>query len=219
MIGRRTIASCAAGLAVFCFTDYSTAADPEFAFSLGYSHISLDDTTIGEMGEAGGLRFETRYSWAPNEQQPKFRLGLGMGFSFFYDETDGSALFIDDDGDIVVADADDYEQVFLWTPELQLSWRERWDNGWMLEGGVGVGGVVGVYAAGDQFFDEFYDQDLNESDFTFFVRPFVRAAYRDEGFSVGLEASYMWGGSVEFTDEVGGDVEEWYVGVFFGFAR
>jgi hypothetical protein len=124
------------------------AVEPEFAISLGYSHVSLADTSVGEFGEQGGFRFEPRFSFAPSADRPQFRVGIGMGFSFFYDETDGSAAFIDDDGDIIIADADDYEQLFFWTPELQLSWRQRWENGWMLEGGVGLGGVFAYIRRG-----------------------------------------------------------------------
>ena len=65
-----------------------------------------------------------------------------------------------------------------------------------------------------------YEYYLDESDITWAVRPFLRVAYEnDEDFSIGLEASYLWGGNLEFTNEIGGDVEQWYVGVFFAFSR
>jgi len=219
MTSRRAFSLAAMVLGLAACPSPAVAAEPEFALSMGYTHVSLDDTIVGEFAEQGGFRFEPRFSWAPVESRPQFRVGIGMGFSFFYDETDGSAVFIDDDGDIIIADADDYEQLFLWTPELQLSWRQRWESGWSLEGGVGLGGVFALYTAGEQFFDEFYDEDLDEGDITYSVRPFVRVGYREGGFHGGLEASYLWGGNLDFTKEIGGEVNEWYVGVFFSFSK
>jgi hypothetical protein len=218
MTPRAVLASATAVLVLLGLSPRA-GAETEFSLSAGYAHVSLDDTSIGEFAEQGGLRFEPRFSFAPWEQRPQLRVGLAMGFSGFYDETDGTATFIDDDGDVIFADADDYEQLFLWTPEVQLSWRERWGDGWMIEGGVGVGAVIGFYSAGEQFFDEFYDEDLSESDLTWSARPFVRTGYDNGRLTVGLEASYLWGGSLEFTDEIGGDVQEWYVGVFFSLSR
>ena len=215
---RRNLASVCALLILLPLASRAEA-ESEFAIGFGYTHVSLDDTSIGGFDEQDGAYFEPRFSFAPYEQRPQFRVGFGLGFSFFYDETDGSATIIDDDGDIFFADADDYEQLFLLTPELQLSWRQELEKGWLIEGGVGVGAIAGFYIAGEEFFGEFYDQDLDESDITWSLRPFIRAAYDNGHMRVGVEGSYQWGGDLDFTDEIGGDVEQWNVGVFFAFAR
>ena len=218
MMPRGSLAA-ACSLSVLISLASHVRAESEFAISFGYTHLSLDDTSVGEFDEQGGAYFEPRFSFTPYEHRPQFRVGLGLGFSFFYDETDGSATFIDDDGDVFFADADDYEQLFLLNPELQLSWREQLRDGWMIEGGVGLGAIAGFYTAGEQFFDEFYDQDLSESDITWSVRPFIRAGYDNGRLRIGIEGSYRWGGNLDFTNEIGGDVEQWNVGVFFAFAR
>ena len=83
--------------------------------------------------------------------------------------------------------------------------------------GVGLGGVIGIYTTGEQFFNEFYDTDVSESDITWSVRPFVRTGYRHGRMTFGLETSYLWGGDLEFTNEIGGDLEEWFAGFFFAF--
>jgi hypothetical protein len=33
---------------------------------------------------------------------------------------------------------------------------------------------------------------------------------------LGVEGSYLFGGSLDFTNQIEGDLSEWYVGVFFG---
>src|SRR5687768_17237024 len=121
MMPRRNLAAACALLVLTSLATRAARAETEFAIGFGYTHVSLDDTSIGGFDEEGGAYFEPRFSFAPYEQRPQFRVGFGLGFSFFYDETDGSATFIDDDGDVFFADADDYEQLFLLNPELQLS--------------------------------------------------------------------------------------------------
>jgi hypothetical protein len=195
------------------------ATEPEFAFGLGYTHISLDDTTVGDMGQEGGFYMEPRFSIAPWDERPELRIGIGFGLSFFYDETDGSALFIDDDGDVFIADADDYESMYFFTPELQISWRQRFDNGWHFEGGVGLGGTIAFYSAGEEFFNDFYDEQLDETDATFTARPFVRGGFHFEAFTFGLEGSYLWGGSLDLAERIGGDLEQWQVGAFFAWTH
>jgi len=218
MMPRRNLAAACSLLFLTSLASHAKA-ESEFAIGFGYTHVSLDDTSLGAFDDKGGAYFEPRFSFAPYEQRPQFRVGFGLGFSFFYDETDGSATVIDDDGNIFFADADDYEQLFLLTPELQLSWRQELEKGWLIEGGVGIGAIAGFYAAGEEFFGEFYDQDLDESDITWSLRPFIRAGYDNGRMRYGIEASYQWGGNLDFTNEIGGDVEQWNVGVFFAFAR
>lgn len=216
-MGVRSIAQVVAVLAVVAVGQgrARAATEPEFAIGLGYTHVSLDDTSIGDMAEEGGFRFEPRFTFAPLDDAPQFRLGVGMGFSFFYDETDSSAIFIDDDGDVFIGDADEYENLFLWTPELQASYRHTFDSGLVLEGGVGVGGVFAYYTAGEEFFNTYYDEQLDEGDITWSVRPFARAGYRSDGFTLGLETSYLVGGDLDFTPEIGGNIDEFFVGAFF----
>jgi hypothetical protein len=57
---------------------------------------------------------------------------------------------------------------------------------------------------------------VSEWDTTFGVRPFLRAGYQQDHWAVGLEASWLFGGNVGLTQQVEGDVSEFYAGGFFG---
>ena len=66
---------------------------------------------------------------------------------------------------------------------------------------------------------DLFDEDFDEDGIGLGVRPFVRAGFRGgQSWSWGVEASYQWT-DLDFGAPVGGDVTEWYVGLFFGFAK
>ena len=190
----------------------AVAGEYELAFSLGYSNLSLDDAA--NLDGQGGGRFEPRLSWQPFADRPQVRFGVGLGFAYYYDESDAGTIVAPPFG----FDVDDYEDVALLTPEFQISWREPLGDRWWLEGGVGVGPVFGVYSAGQVVFEELVDEDVDESDVGLGVRPFVRAAWHNERWSIGLEGSYQWT-TIDFGGPYGGDASEWYVGLFVAFGR
>lgn len=191
----------------------AAAQDYELAFSLGYGQLSLDGDA--NLDGQGGGRFEPRFSWRPfPSDRPEVRFGVGLGFASYYDESDA--------GTIVAPpfdfDVEDYEDISLVTPEFQVSWREPLGEKWWVEAGVGVGPVFGFYSAGQVVFDDLIDEDVSEHDAGLGVRPFVRAAWHNERWSVGLEGSYQWT-TIDFGEAFGGDASEWYVGLFVGFGR
>lgn len=192
-------------------------ADYEFALSLGYAHVELDKTE-GPFDSRGGFRVEPRFTFGVNDDLPQLKLGVGVGISGFnksIDDDDGDFVVIDDE--VFFFDSEDAHDLTLLTPEFQISWRQplSGDRRWFIEPGVGVGVVIGQYWVGDTF-GWWTDTDINEWDATLGARPFLRAGYQADRWLLGMEASYLFGGSLDFTDEVGGNVEELYVGVFFG---
>jgi hypothetical protein len=75
--------------------------------------------------------------------------------------------------------------------------------------------VIANYWAGNDWWG-FHESDANEWDAAFEVRPFLRAGYLWEHWMAGIEGSYMFGGSVDLTDQVHGDVREFFIGGFVG---
>ena len=216
----RVIASIAL-LACSVLLPASARADYDFSLSLGYAHVSLDDAP-DPFDSRGGFRIEPRFSFGVSDELPQLRLGVGMGISGFaktFDE-DEDDDFVVIDGEVFFFDEDDEESLTLITPEFQVSWRQRLgeDGRWFIEPGVGVGAVIAEYWVGETF-GWWTDTDVSEWDVTFGARPFLRAGYLADRWLVGMEVSYLWGGEMEFTDEVHGDIEELYVGVFFGGRR
>ena len=219
----------ALGLAIvvtsIAFPSEAVGRDKAFDLGIGYTHVELDGSA-SPFDSRGGIYVEPRFSWGLGGTAHGWRLGIALGISGFERENDGDDRVIivdDDDDEIFVINADDVESLTLLTPEFQVSYRvplgppagEEGERRWFVEPGVGVGVVVGQYWVGESF-GWWTDTDVNEWDATFGARPFLRAGYQSDRWVLGVEGSYLFGGDLEFTDEIGGDVEEWRVGVFFG---
>jgi hypothetical protein len=186
-------------------------AGAEFSLSAGYAHIELDGSA-SPFDDRGGFRVEPRFTfWGEN--LPQLKLGVGVGFSGYSKSIDDDDDFVVIDGEVFFIESDDVEALSLITPEFQISWRQPLggDGRWYVEPGVGVGAVIGNYWVGD-----WWDEDIDEWDATVSGRPFIRAGYQAKRWMAGLEVSYLFGGSLDFTDEVGGDITEFYAGGFFG---
>ena len=215
------VAGVAAFLVAVALTPSAARADMEFDIGLGYSHVELDGS-VSPFDSRDGFRIEPRFSWTPGGDHSPLRLGVGLGISGFDRRTDDDDIIIDDDGDIFVVDSDDVESLTLITPEFQVSYRlllgpgdDEGNKHWFIEPGVAVGVVVGQYWVGDTF-GWWVDTDVSEWDVTIAGRPFLRAGYQGDRWVFGLEGSYLFGGSLEFTNQVEGDLTEWYGGAFVG---
>lgn len=203
----------------FLLPSVAKAVDGDFALSLGYSHLHLDGSE--SFKDRDGVRFEPRVSFAFFEKVPELRLGFGLGISGYSHELNSNTIItINNGNDTEVIFADQWEGVSLLVPEFQISWRATLagHDVWFIEPGVGVGAAFANYYVADNWWwgDE-NDNDTSEWDSTATVRPFVRAGLQGEQFMGGIEASYLFGGNIELTDQVHGDLNELYVGGFFGF--
>src|SRR3954465_13786757 len=180
----------------------------EFDISAGYSHLTLDGSE--RFHERDGFRIEPRFMFKPSADTPQLKIGFGVGISGYSHELDSDTTITIDHGDEVdVIHADQWEALTLIEPEFQVSWRQTFANEhWFVEPGLGIGAVIANYGVFDEFWWGHSEHD--EWDSTFAVRPFVRVGYRSgsEGYrwSVGGEVSYMWGGDLNLTDQVHGDV-------------
>lgn len=189
----------------------------ELTGSIGFSHVTLEGAS-GAFDERGGLRFEPRLTLTPfRNDLPQLKIGFGVGLSGYGKDVNNNGRFIDVDGDSIFIDDDEVEALSLIEPEFQASWRQGFgdERRWFIEPGIGLGGVIGNYWVGES---DWWgsDTNVNEWDATWGVRPFLRAGYEWDRMVAGIEASYMWGGKLDFTNEAHGDVREFYVGGFFG---
>ena len=199
-----------AAVAVVILSAQRAQAAAEFDLAIGYSHLWLDGSDRFE--ERDGVRVEPRFTFGGDG----LRLGFGVGISGYSHELEEDTIIIIDDGDdIDVFEADQWESVSLLVPEFQVSFRQPLGDQWFIEPGVGVGAVFANYYIADEFW--WSDDEESEWDTTFGVRPFVRAGWRGERWVFAAEASYLFGGDVELTDQVHGDVSELFIGGFFGF--
>ena len=153
------------------------------------------------------------------DKLPELRLGFGLGISGYAHELDSDTVITIDNGhDTEVIFADQWEGVSILTPELQISWRQTFggDHRWYVEPGVGIGAAIANYYVADDWWWDDNNDNPNEWDSTFEVRPFLRAGCQGERWMGGIEASYLFGGNIDLTDQVNGDLNELYVGGFFG---
>lgn len=188
--------------------------ETEFLLGVGYTRMNFDgDSPL--IDDRDGVHLDPVFSFAPVEDLPQLRLGAAFGISFAVDDTRG-AFVSDEDGATLFIDGDD-SSLMLFEPELRISWRQALAEGEavFVEAGVGGGGVIGWLSAGDDEGPGDPDgAELDETDAAFMARALVRFGVHVTSGIVGVEASYMVGGDLDFAEGIGGDVSEAYVGIF-----
>ena len=195
---------------------YEGAADNgEFSLGIGYTRIEFDGGG-GLIDDRDGIHFDPVISFAPLQKLPQLRLGTAFGISAALDDTRGA--IISHDGQLIVISGSDVT-LMLFEPELRVSWRQQFGpdgNAFFVEGGAGGGGVAGWLDAGDGDDDstDTEDDDFDESDFTWMARVFARFGWHVSTGIVGIEASYLHGGTLDFDEAGEGDVSEAYIGIF-----
>jgi len=168
---RHNFLSVAALIAFTFYARVAHAGNTEFGLTIGASEIKTTDKAIDE---SWGPYFELSITTAPISSAPQFRIGGGIGFSYFSGEaTEDFFTSSEQDG--------------LLTPELLVSLRQSLGRKFFIEPGVGFGAVIGVV-----------DLDWGAG---YSVRPFLRLGVELSRASLGLEAGYRFG--YLDTDDVG----------------
>ena len=202
------------GVACLSFPFTACGQHREFAFGVGYSHLFWDGSNSGALEEQGGVRFVGRASMpitAPmTESRPELRVGVGAGLTFYYSEHGGDVF---EAGGIIFIDPDDFEQLTLFEPEIELSLRLPVARDYYLEPGIAGTFIVGNYRVGEEFFG-FVDEDRDRWNVGGGGRLLLRGAYHRDEWSVGIEGSYSYGW-LDFSDDIGGDIQQGYLGFFY----
>jgi hypothetical protein len=190
------------------------AQDREFAFGAGYGHLFLEGSNAGALEEQGGLRLNGWVSWPitppMTESKPELRVGLALGIGIYYSEHGGSVF----EGDnVIIIEPDDYAELLTFEPEVQFSVRVPVGRDYYLEPGIAGTFIVGNYTRGQEVFG-FVDEDLDRWRVGGGGRLLLRGAYRRETWSLGLEGSYSYGW-LDFDDDIGGEIQQGYLGVFY----
>jgi hypothetical protein len=186
--------------------------DWEFALGIGYSRVEFDDSPALIDGR-DCLHFDPVLSVAPFAKVPQLRVGAAVGWTIAVDETKGA--IISGDNGLIIATSSDVA-FMLFEPELRLSWRQQFgpDGLYFIEAGAAAGGVIGYLDVSGQSADTGADSDLNETDANVEWKVFLRAGLPVSTGLAGIEASYMRGGRLKFSDDVRGDPSEFYIGIF-----
>jgi hypothetical protein len=207
---RSTCSVCFVALLAGLCVAPAAARDNELSLTLGYTHLSLDAelefldiTEITSLDDTGGIYGGIRFSRSIFVEQ--LRLGSGVQVARY--STDGRAV----PGLFEI----ERERFLEIAPELQLSWRQRIGERFFIEPGIGGGIVIGNYRARGVTLAGLPQDDVNEWQVGYGVRPFVRIGWELERVVVGLEASHRWT-RIEY-DEIDASTREWMAGAFVSF--
>lgn len=184
-------------------------APGEFSLSIGYAHISIGDSE-SLLNSQDALRFDALWNTAPFPDLPQLRIGAAFGTSLVLD--DGEFAIISSGGAVIVGRAD--IPLFLLEPEFRVSWQQFFghDNSFYIEPGIGIGGVFGNLSIdGD---DTVSGDSFDEWASAFAARVFVNIGFHVEGGLAGVQMSYMRGGDLDFARNAGGEIDEFYIGIF-----
>jgi hypothetical protein len=190
----------------------AAAQEAEFQFGIGYGHLFWDGAHSGPLEEQGGIRVDGRVTWCPDARHlPALRVGAGATLgSYFSNDDDGSVTFV---GDVVIVEPSRFTQLSMFTPELEIAWRQWFDNKWYVEPGLAGMFIVGNFSKGEEAFG-FVDSDIDEWRVGGGGRAFLRLGYHGwDQWSIGVEGSYAYGW-LDFGHDVGGDIQQAYLGAF-----
>ena len=197
-----------------CLTCAAYGQHREFAIGIGYGHLFWDGHNTDALEEQGGVRFDGRVSWPVTEPmtdtRPELRLGMGLGLAVYYSEHGGDVF---EEGGFIFIEPEDFEQLTTLEPEIQLSLRLPVGRDLYLEPGVAGTFIAGNFRAGEEFFG-FIDEDVNRWRVGGGGRLLLRGAYHRERWAFGVEGSYSYGW-LDFGDDIGGDIQQGYFGVFY----
>ena len=188
--------------------------DREFSLGVGYSQVIFSGSG-NVFDDLDAIHFNPVISFAPFRGLPQVRLGADLGITFSLEDV-GGLISSGGGGLIIVGTAD--TSLMLFQPELCLSWRQPLgseDVGLFVEPGVAVGGTFGFFDVDNEaFLAAGGSGDPDGWDSTWTARAFLRVGMRSSGGLVGLETSYLRGGHLDFGDDNGGDLSEFYIGLF-----
>jgi hypothetical protein len=180
------------------------AQDREFAAGIGYGHLFWDGNNAGPLEEQGGLVFDARVTWAPTPRQPRLRVGVDLDLAFY---------FSTDDSDDDFSGVNDFAQLSVIAPALEVAWRHPIDEHWYLEPGLAGVLTIGNYTTGQELFG-FVDRDENRWRVGGGGKTFLRLAYAQDRWAAGVEGSYTYGW-LDFGEEIGGETRQAYVRLFY----
>lgn len=186
----------------------------ELGFGIGYGHLFLDGFNADALEEQGGFRMEARVSWPITEKmtdtRPELRVGLGLGLAFYISEHGGS---VSEDEGILFIEPDDWTQLTTIEPEIQFSLRHPVGHDFYLEPGIAGTFIVGNYIKGEEIWG-YVDKEIDRWRVGGGGRLILRGAYRRDRWSFGIEGSYGYGW-LDFGDDIGGDIQQGYLGLFY----
>jgi hypothetical protein len=180
---------------------------PEFSFGIGYAHIEVGGSSSA-LHSMDALRFDPDLSFSPIEKLPQLRLGGAFGVSMVIDNS--SRTIISNGGTVIITGSSEVPFLTL-EPELRLSWRQPLNEFFFIEPGFGLGAAFAHLSLSSD------TNSIDKWESCFDARAFLNIGVASPGGDAGLELSYMHGGTLDFGQNARGDLNQFYVGVFWAF--
>ena len=180
----------------------------EFAAGVGYAYVRVGGSD-SPLDAGNALRFEFSASFSPVEDVPQLRLGGAIGLGMVFDNSD---LAIVSSGGVVVVG---HSTIPLWLvePEARLSWRQPLgEGGFYVEPGVGAGALFASLSVDSD--DEFAGGSYDETDTGFFVRGFLNVGVNTGYGLTGFTISYAHADDLDLADNISGEADEFYIGIY-----
>ena len=180
----------------------------EFAAGVGYAYVNVGGSD-SPLDSGNALRFEFSASFSPVEDLPQLRLGGAIGLGMVFDNSD---LAIVSAGGVVVVG---HSTIPLWLvePEARLSWRQPLgEGGLFVEPGVGAGALFASLSVDSD--DDFGGDSYDETDTGLFLRGFLNIGVNTGYGLTGVQISYAHADDLDLADNISGEVDEVYIGIY-----
>jgi hypothetical protein len=178
----------------------------EFAFGIGYAHLEVGGSSSA-LHSMDALRLDADLNFSPFEKLPQFRLGGAFGLSMVIDNS--SRTIISNGGTVIITGSSEVPFLTL-EPELRMSWRQPFEGTFFIEPGVGLGAAFAHLSLSSD------NASLDKWGSCFDARVFLNIGLAAPGGHAGLQLSYMHGGPLDFGQNARGDLNQFYVGLFWG---
>jgi hypothetical protein len=186
--------------------DSTSGPYSEFAFGIGYAHdeVGGDSSALHSMD---ALRLEPSLTFAPFARLPQFRAGGAFGISMVIDNS--SRTIISNGGTVIITGSSEVPFLTL-EPEMRVSWRQPVGGTFFIEPGIGLGAAFAHLSLSSD------NASIDKWGSCFDARAFLNIGLEAPGGHAGLQLSYMHGGPLDFGQNAQGDLNQFYVGLFWG---
>lgn len=185
------------------------AAGPSYAFDfgLGYQKLHIDGSNASQLDGDENLSIRAKFMFLPANNNP-WRFGFALSGASSIQST-GPFVF-----DGKVYDDDPFKEFEMIVPEFRIAYHIPVKN-LFIEPSIGVGPSIGLFRVGDDS-DDYWDAD-DTWRVGIAVEPALQIGYAQDQWAVGGEISYLVT-HLDFGDDVGGDIDTFYLGAFFRYA-
>ena len=174
-----------------------------FDFGIGYQKLHIDGANAKELDGDENISGKFKVMILPSTTS-RWRYGFSISGASAYENT-GPFVF---DGKTYVDDP--FKEFEMLVPEFRIAYHIPINN-LFIEPSIGVGPAIAAFRTGED--NDYWDAD-NTVRVNIALEPSLQIGYAQDQWAVGGEVSYLFT-HLDFGDDVGGDIDTFYLGAFF----